>query len=445
MKIPVLPNSSKNKPVASIFNFHMYISQIHQYGCQYPQMFLFHIEKQRHHGFLCFGKRKLLRFSERRVFNRENCRRNRELLEAMLDATTREKPGILFVANNMQQYGGVETRLAALISELKQHGFAVYLMTEEGESRNAALQQETIPCPMRFHAENLGEILIEFVRARRIEVVEFQFKTSRYLRDIDLRELSRHTVSGCTIHGKGRYEWAQIRLLDYRVFISERLRVFYRMSPEEVEIVPNAAPFMPPAWRFGNQKKAIYVARIGRGKNPHLIAFLEFCRANNLKFDIAGSGKNEGQMREIAARLCRKYDFPPECFIGAVNTRTFLKDHAGEYLLAAGVGLVVAEAAMLGYPSLILSDSGLKWSTFLAPENLPHFSERNFTIRKQPIPRTLDLSRLEEYSLHEEVAKMRNLETIATDYRRGLEKRIGAKQEKGAALPEPPPCRFSLE
>lgn len=445
MKIPVRPNSSKNEPVASIFNFHMYISQIHQYGCQYPQMFLFHIEKQRHHGILCFGKRKLLRFSERRVFNRENCRRNRELLEAILAATNCEKPGILFVANNVQQYGGVETRLAALISELKQHGFAVYLMTEEGESQNAALSRETVPCPMRFHAGNLGEILIEFVRARRIKVVEFQFKTSRYLRDIDLRELSSHTVSGCTIHGKGNYEWAQIRLLDYRVFISERLRIFYGMSQEEAEIVPNAAPFMPPAWCFGNQKKAVYIARIGKGKNPHLIAFLEFCRANRLEFDIAGGGKNERQLREIAARLCRKYDFTPECFIGAVDTRTFLKDHAGEYLLTAGVGLVIAEAAMLGYPSLILSDCGLKWSTFLAPENLPHFSERNFTIRKQPIPRTLDLSRLEEYSLHEEVAKVRNLETIATTYRGFLEKRIEAKQKNGASLPEPPPCKFLCE
>ncbi|MBE6365079.1 MAG: glycosyltransferase family 4 protein [Lentisphaerae bacterium] len=387
----------------------------------FPGFPLLRIKYLKHHfyiyGFFFKKPFRILRISERLVNDRYLCRQNDLLLSAWSGYSADDRPGILFIANNLQAVGGVETRLKYFIKQLSRSGFRVFIITEAECNLCFSDSEESRLAELKFNASNFSVSLEKIIRQLHINIVEFQFKTAEYLKYLDLDALKRAAVCGCTIHFKGRLPLKKIRQLDYRIFISERLRLWYPVLPDG-KIFCNGTVKMPEYWQFKEQKKALYIARLGRKQMPVMRQFIEFCQNNSLDFDIAGDGKDEKFLKKMKVQISRKYGFDPARFIGKINTVEFLQHHAANYLFAAGVGQVIIECAMCGMPVLVLSEAGLSDATFVTPENYRFFRKRNFTINRQPeIPRSTTLERIPEYaSLRNEILKDRDIANITANY-----------------------------
>ena len=214
--------------------------------------------------------------------------------------------------------------------------------------------------------------------------------------------------------------------INYRIFVSERMKVWYRKTiPAQFpsEVIYNGVPKTPAAWQYNRQQQALYISRIGKGNLPKMRQFIEFCRTHHLTFHIAGDGKDKKTVQKIKESLIRQYDFPESCFIGSIETMDFLALHAQEYLFAAGVGQVALECAAVGMPVLILSEYSLDDATFVTPENYNFFRNRNFTIRRQvDAARTLDIAGIATYpAVREQLMRDRDQNKIAQTYCRFIE------------------------
>lgn len=360
---------------------------------------------------------KFLKLPERLINDSALCAENEKLIKNLPLESVNDERAILFVANNLQTVGGVERRLDYLSKGLLQTGFRVYVLTEAGENFYQMSHKTVRSLELKFNASNFSKSLDAVIRELKIDIVEFQCKNVRYLNDLDLEKLQSLAVCGCTVHFKGNLPWRRICELDYRIFISERLQAWYGKTPGS-EIICNGAEPLPLIWSYKKQKKALYIARLGRKQLPKMCQFIEFCRKNSLEFDIAGAGRDTAYLEKMKLEISRRYNISPDRFIGEIKTAQFLLQHASEYLFAAGVGQVIIESAMCGIPVFVLSDADLADATFVAPENYAVFRHRNFTIDRQPeILRTQDLSRVNEYaSCREQILQDRDVRNVAARY-----------------------------
>lgn len=381
----------------------------------------FRILRREHKAHVFLGQIRLFRFPERLFFDKCLCAENRALIDGSPDFTPhflqKKNGSILLVSNNLQKIGGVERRLESLIGALHAAGHPVYVLTEPGDNLQTSAARSL---ELNFNASNFGESLLAIIRKFNIKVIEFQCKNVSYLRYLDLEAVRKQATCGCTIHFCGKLPFAKIREMDYRIFVSERMQLWYRKKiPLDLpcRIIYNGVPLIPDVWHFNNQRRAVYISRIGYGYLPKIRQFIEYCQSCGIDFHIAGSGRNPRIIQKIRTALSREYNFPEACFIGGIETVSFLKEHASEYLFAAGVGQVALECAASGMPVLILSDHALNDATFATPENYSFFRNRNFTIKRQPdVIRTLDINKVSSYPIREQIIRDRSQEKISREY-----------------------------
>ena len=354
---------------------------------------------------------------KKKIKNKMLCEKNQQLLLKLLARKSPQVPGILLVANKLQKIGGVETRIRALTDALQHAGYQVYILTEINGNQfeiNANLLE------FSFCASNFEQVLCAAIEKLKIKVVEFQCKNVSFLRQLDLDKLKKYAVCGCTIHFCGKLPFREIRQLDYRIFISERMKAWYRKKiPYDLKnaIFYNGTNILPATWKFAAQKRAIYISRIGKAYRPKIEQFIKFCQQNNLDFHIAGDGRNQDIVQEIRKTLSKKYGFPENRFIGAINVLEYLSENSSEYLFAAGVGQVVLECSVSGMPVLVLSDLSLADATFVTPENYSFFQNRNFTIRgHKNVIRNRNLEHIADYPIRKQLAEDRDQVKISAAY-----------------------------
>ena len=334
---------------------------------------------------------------------------------------------ILFVADALESYGGVEYRLHNIAKVLPRDQWEVFFLTEKNRcSQLTSWRNFTL----KFRAENLGQCLLDIVWTHNIDVVEFQFKYSRYLRFINIKKLRQSCVVGCTVHG---YDKAISRRLltkmDYCIIISKSLlQQRYKNLPRKwFTIIHNSILPGPRLWRFCNQNKALHISRISDEYENRISGFIDFCCLQNISVEIAGSVDSK-ESKQLVERLKRKYVIPDSAFIGKIDTLSHLRKNTNRYLFIAGCGNVVLEAGSVGFPVLITSSTSTASPAFVTPDNIAHFRDTNFTIRKVKIiprnPLLLKLSSSMEYIskfLHKFIKENRNLEIEIKKYQEVLD------------------------
>lgn len=297
----------------------------------------------------------------------------------LINLAKEQLPGdnnILFVASHFVKAGGIETRLMQYIEKISAAGWNCYILSENNENASLGLQTNFT---LNFDGSNFGSCLDEIIEKFKINVVEFQFKNPKILKNLDLEALKSKVKLGCVIHNTGVKNFDIINRFDYKIVVSNILWQRHYTAIKDVDIIQNCVDSRKyenaPVWKFAGQKKAVLITRIAKDKVDSIECFIKYCQERGIDFEIAG---DEVPGKHIKRELIEKYHLAPEVFIGKVNTWEYLSENTGKILFAAGVGLVILEAGYLNYPCLCCSESKGRHYSFVTLDNVRYFD--NFTI-----------------------------------------------------------------
>lgn len=325
---------------------------------------------------------------------------------------------ILFVVANLITAGGCETRLFQYINHLENSGWNVYILSEKND---CMYLQEKNNFHLNFDAENFHDCLLELVKHYHINVIEFQFKKSKILKNLDIAELKKYSKLGCTIHNINvNKHLNKINSLDYSIIVSQYLYQNHYTNIKNAIVVQNGLDIQDSnlKWEYKKQNTAILVSRIAKDKLKSIECFIKYCRKYGFEFKIAG---NEYLKNKLTKNLKQKFHLTDDVFIGGVNTREYLKNNLDNILFVGGVGLVTLESLFLGIPSFCCSDWRGKNYSFITKDNVSLFD--NFTIRNSSVvckkrqkKYNLDLDNLNNYDVREFVFENRNFKTLFEKY-----------------------------
>ena len=122
---------------------------------------------------------------------------------------------ILFVVSDLKAIGGVQSRLMTVARYLERFGWQCFFLTQQNQC--APLIKSWPNLLLDFRAANFSEKLLHLAVFHRIDVIEFQFKSSRYLGDVDLFSLKKLARVGCCFHSFMENHPESIKNLDYRI------------------------------------------------------------------------------------------------------------------------------------------------------------------------------------------------------------------------------------
>lgn len=330
---------------------------------------------------------------------------------------------ILFVASDFIFAGGIETRLSQYIEKLSSDGWNCYILSEKNENEYLNSLSNFNLC---FDAKNVQDDLLKIIKQYDISIVEFQFKSTKILKNINLNELKSFAKLGCVIHDFGVKDINIIKKFDYIIKISKFMYYKFYSFIKGV-IIQNAIDTTKysslPTWSYKGQKKAILISRIDSLKKKSIECFIKYCQKNNIEFLIAGEEKNS---KEFTKSLIEKYDLKENVFIGRIDTIDYLQKNINNILFVAGIGQVILEGAYLNYPCFCCSDYKNKMYSFLTTENIGLFN--NFTVYKNSLVHKrnkkefiLDVKNIEKYQQRQFIIENRDLKTCYKKYKSVIE------------------------
>ncbi len=324
---------------------------------------------------------------------------------------------ILFIASRFVSIGGIETRLEQYLNLLSKNGWGVFLLSEENTNERLLKYSNF---HLNFDAPNFHNCLSELIDVYRINVIEFQFKNPKILKNINLDSLKEKAKVGCTIHNTGVNKLDLINRFDYKIFVSEQMYSNYYRKVKNPTIIKNGICLnnVNKEWNYCGQNKALLVSRISKDKLTSIECFIKYCQKQNIDFDIAGV---EQTKNKLLIKLKKKYKLKASQFIGKVDTVEYLKTNINKYLFVGGVGLVILEAGSLNYPCFVCSDYKGQNFSFVTNENIALFD--NFTIKshhsiskQKKMVHLLEKSKLQDYAVKEFIINQRNINTISKKY-----------------------------
>lgn len=335
---------------------------------------------------------------------------------------------ILFIASNFVKAGGIETRLLQYIKQISSFGWNCYILSENNE--NEALKNLT-NFSLNFDATNFDKCLNEIIERFNINVIEFQFKNPKILKNIDLDKLKTKARLGCIIHNLGITDYKSVNKLDYKIMVSKFMYENHYTRIKNADVIQNCIDTSlyqnKPTWTYKGQETAVLITRIDTDKMKSIECFIKYCKKNNIKFLIAG-GENTSKL--LKKKLINKYALKEETFIGNVDTMEYLSENTDNILFVAGVGMVILEALYLNYPCFCCSEFNWKNYSFVTYNNIMLFD--NFTIRKNSLVSQkkkkefiIDKNNINKYQQKHYIINNRNLRVCAKKYMNIIEGKSG--------------------
>lgn len=306
--------------------------------------------------------------------------RNRELLESNKKIIKNQLPvipsskRILYIVPALAKVGGVETRLRKQLTYLTSLGYQVAIMTWEGNACRSLLHYPNLT--FCFSCENFTQVLAEFIEYGRFDIIEFQFKETDYLTNIDFRILNEKCQVGCCIHQIVNLDRIPFKSFDY---------AFTSLGKQENPVwdniprIPNWTDIIENTWCWNQQKKALFISRFDREKWSTLESFAKVCEELSCDFEIAGN-----ITPKVSNQFNRFLSSHKNCtYIGEIDTENHLRNNSNRYLFIGGVGQVPLEALSFGIPALVSThQADYLQSRFVTKQNLHILAKYNLVIKK---------------------------------------------------------------
>lgn len=295
--------------------------------------------------------------------------------------------------------GGVENRVQQYCRLWQKHGWQTYIAPTMPSAKLPFLEKSS-----SRHGCINTLLLCWWRLTRNVRVVEWQSGSDGKVRFSPKVLKAFGIKTGIVFHGRvGQTVQRRAWQTDYQLCVSPAQQ---KRCPalKACPYVNNALELDLSTWSFENQKKALLVSRLDRDKIPSVRAFVRFCIAQKMVFDVAGSGNAAVFLKQWATKQCALAKLPAPLFRGSINTLAFLKEHKEEYLFIGGVGQVVLEALSLGYPALLASLTGQRDCFFIKPHNIKEAAFYNFSLHD---PQESRLFAKEQARAKEDLAALR--------------------------------------
>ena len=374
-----------------------------------------------------FGKRVLSRPLPKRYLlknfiNISMMKTNRSEISKINDNTQHR---ILYILDTLEKIGGVETRLASQLDYLSKHGITPMILTEYNRF---APTFRYVNFHLDYSAPNSEQMLIQLIQETKAVAIEFQLKPSAFFESIDKCRITSYTRLGVCIHSKIRMSPRKLDGVDY-CFLSS---IYLKEKFSQAKCLPNwvnccGDPVPLPAGSSDNKRSvSLFISRISSEKFPTLCNFVKLCRHYHLNFKIAGSiDKSDRKLNKRLAGL----HISDDQFIGPIKTIDYLKKHAYEILLVAGVGQVPLEAAALGLPALVTPHiDRFDLSTVLTEDSFKFLRPWNMTIKQyhdaeclgniDDFLKDFNIGKLEKYNIQHCISKYCNIENSMKYYQK---------------------------
>lgn len=308
---------------------------------------------------------------------------------------------VLFYCENIWERGGVESRLLEYARELRARGilpvFAARRFKHEG-------YKDEICIKVRYDADNLTACLRTIAWYFRADVLEYQITWEESLHGFDAESCRGKIRTGLVIHSNiSGLDYDALNRFDYRIVMKGTLSNIRYDKLRDYAVIENAIS-MPDekAWHYRGQKKALVFSRFSTDKMATLLNVSTFLQRKGIPFEIVGIVQDERARDQLIEKAGLSLSQIKEMNVGGLE---YMKAHGDDYLFVAGVGIVLLEAASLGYPCLIASEMSVEGCTFLTRQSLADHIYPNFTYpRATPegeanIVTDLDTDNIENYIL----------------------------------------------
>ncbi len=374
----------------------------------FKHLFSFEYKDQKHFNINFLGIKFNLKIKSDN-FKEENLILNQDNLNKNYNHNS--KKNILIITDFLLTKGGMETRLNQYLSFLKSKNYEVYILSEQNLNPDLLSFNNFF---LKYSASNIETCILELIKKYNIQLIEFNFGGSKYLKYININNIKRYVKIGCVIHNRGLCHFKLINSFDYRIIISSHmLKIKNYNKLKDINIIPNSIKYIEPVWKLQNQNKALIISRLDKEKLKTLYSAIEYCKRNNIDFDIAGY-----KSVPISNILKNKYNISDTAFIGEIDSILYLKENWDKYLFVCGVGQVIIEAGILGFPCFCCSHINFKESSFITIDNIVSDSW-NFTInRKKFINKIqyLDTNNIHKYNLNTYFKEKRSLDKKLEEY-----------------------------
>lgn len=343
-----------------------------------------------------------------------------QYLKALADAVALKRKGktIIFFMDYVHERGGVETRTLAYARELKRRGINIIFISER--CWNAEIAREFTCIQLKNKAENFTDTVLAICKAYNPIAFEAQVSWVGTFKNLDIDTLKNKVRLGAVIHGSiPDLDYDLLNKLDYKITYKLGLPGINYKLLGECAIIPNAiAMNAGKTWEYKRQKKGLIFSRIQKDKYDVLISGIRFLKSRNYDFDIVGFGE-ENVVEELIKRTgVRREQFK----LADVSGTEYMAQHMDEYLFVAGVGLVILEAASLGYPCLITAALGPEHCTFLTKDNagLNIYTNFTYTVESREgednLVQDLDLKNISNYRIQDIIKSRYSLSETVTNY-----------------------------
>lgn len=286
---------------------------------------------------------------------------------------------IIFVTETVWERGGVETRLLEYARELRKRNILPVFVARN--FKNEAYRGE-ICIRARYEAANYSECLMAIARYFRAQIIEFQITWEGSLKRFNIEPLIGRIRTGAVIHVNiPQLDYATLNRLDYRILVSTAMTHVDYDAFKDYTIVANAITIPSgPIWEYKGQQKALVFSRISMDKIATLVNVVRFLQSKFIPFDIVGLVQDPNALTLLLEETGVSADKIKEMNVGGME---YMSEHLDDYLFVAGVGIVLLEAASLGYPCLIASELSPRQCTFLSKESMAAGIYSNLTYKRQ--------------------------------------------------------------
>lgn len=325
---------------------------------------------------------------------------------------------IVFYAENLWERGGVESRLLEYARELRLRGilpvFVARRFKHEGYRNEICIRA-------RYDAGNFTECLLAIARYFRADALEYQLTWTGSLRRFDIDRIKGKIRTGLVIHSNiSGLDYDALNKFDYRIVMKGTLSNINYAAFCDYAVIENAIS-MPecPAWGYNGQQKALVFSRFSSDKMATLLNVSAFLKKKGIPFEIVGMVQDEDAKNLLIEKAGLHPSQIKEMNVGGPE---YMKKHAGEYLFVAGVGIVLLEAASLGFPCLIASELRPEGCTFLTRESLAEHIYPNFTYPvateegEANIVGEIDVDKIEDYILEDIIRDQYSMSSRIVEY-----------------------------
>ena len=241
---------------------------------------------------------------------------------------------IIFVIDgDLEETGGVETRIKKTIDFLISRNFVPIIIAKENKFR---LITNCFFIKFSFENSLTLKFFIKITKKIKPEYIEFQLKSVSaeilaYIGKKQINELKKISRTGILFHSQQYFLLEkQIKRFDSIISVSTDWLKKFKNLQHKIYKIPNCITIQNENWHYSGQTKILYISRFSKDKIQHVRNLISLCKIYKFSIDIAGAGEVQFIKDAINFAKSKNVDIN---FIGQINSIQYLRKNLNIFYL----------------------------------------------------------------------------------------------------------------